>query len=92
MRRVSWKVVGIELEDRDAAEVILVRIENLVVVNLVVLAENPLAVGLQVGLRRLALDLVAQDLLALVGMGDVELVEDEQSGSKHAAAAQSPAA
>ena len=41
-------------------------------------AENPLAVGLQISLRRLALDLVAQGFLALIGVRNVELVEDEQ--------------
>ena len=70
--------VGIELEDGDAAEDVLVRIEDAVVINLVVLPEDPLAIGLQIGLRRLALDLIAQNFLLAVGVRDVELVEDEQ--------------
>ena len=77
--------LGIELEDGDAAEAVGVGIEDLVVVNVVVLAENPLAIGLQVGLRRLALDLVAQDLLPLVGVRNVELVEDEHGRGEDAA-------
>ena len=71
------KRCGIELKDGDSAEAVGVRIEDLVVVNLVGLAKNPLAIGLQVGLRRLALDLVAQDLLAPVGVRNVGLIEDE---------------
>ena len=56
----------------------MIGIEDAVVVDLVVLSENPLAIGLQIGLRRLALDLVAQNFLLPVGMRNVELIEDEQ--------------
>ena len=51
--------VGVKLEDGDAAELVGVGIEDLVIKNVVVLSENPLAVSLQVGLRRFSLDLVA---------------------------------
>ena len=70
---------GVELEDGDVAELVAIGIEELVVVDVVVLAENPFAIGAQVGLRRLALDLVVQRFLALVGVGQVELVGKEQS-------------
>src|SRR5271165_753328 len=77
--------VGIELEDRDPAEVVGVGVEHLVVVDFVVLPKNPFAIRLQVGLGRLALDLVAQDLLLAVGVRDVELINDEQSYGKNSA-------
>ena len=72
---------GIELEGRDVGEGVLVGIEKLVIVNGVVLAENPFAVRAQIGLRGLALDLVAQRLLPLVGGRNVELIEEEQAGA-----------
>ena len=79
--------VRIELEHGDAAENIAVGIEELIVVNVGVLAEDPLAVGAQVGLRRFALDAVAQCVLPLVGVGKIELVGEkeharDQSGSE----------
>ena len=67
----------IEFKDGYSAEAIGIGIEYLVVVNLVALAEDPFAVGLQIGLRGLALDLVAQDLLALVGVRNVGLIKNE---------------
>ena len=70
---------AVELEDGDVAELVAIGIEELVVVDVVVLAENPFAVGSQVGLRRLALDLVVQGFLALVGVRQVELVGEKQS-------------
>jgi hypothetical protein len=70
--------VLVELEDREAAEGVLVGIEDAVVINIVVVAEDPFAISLQVGLRRFAFDLVAQDFLLAVSVGDVELVEDKQ--------------
>ena len=79
MRRVSWKRIRIELEDRDSAERVEIGIEEPVVVNLVALPENPLAIGLQIGLRRLAFDLVAQNFLLAIGVRDVKLIEDKQS-------------
>ena len=70
---------AVEFKDRDVAELIAIGIEELVVVDVIVLAENPPAVGAQVGLRRLAFDLIVQGFLALVGVGQVELVGEEQS-------------
>ena len=72
---------GIELEGGDVGEGVLVGIEELVVVDGVVLAEDPLAVRAQVSLRGLALDFVAQRFLALVGLGDVELIEEVKAGA-----------
>ncbi len=68
---------AVELENGDIAELVAVGIEELVVVNVVVLAENPLAIGTQIGLRRLAFDLVVQRLLPFVGVGQIELVSEE---------------
>ncbi len=73
---------AVELKDGDVAELVAIGIEELVVVDVVVLAENPFAVGAQVGLRRLAFDLVVQSFLALVGVGQVELVGEKQSDSR----------
>ena len=76
--------VRIELEYGDAAENIAVGIEELIVINVGVLAEDPLAVGPQVGLRRFALDFVAQRVLTLVGVGEIELVrQKEHPGDQH---------
>ena len=77
--------VRVKLEDRDPAELVGVGIENLVVENVVVLPENPLAVSLQVGLRRFTLDLVAQDFLFPVGARDVELIKNKHGRGKNGA-------
>ena len=70
---------GVELKDGEVGELIAVRIEELVIVNVVVLAENPAAVGTQIGLRRFAFNLVVQRFLSLVGVGQIELVGKEQT-------------
>ena len=70
--------VRIELENRDAAENIAVGIEELIVINVGALAEDPLAVGAEIGLRGLALDAVAERVLPLVGVGEVELIGQKQ--------------
>src|SRR4029077_11162356 len=77
--------VGVKLEDGYAAELIGVRIEELIVKDVVVLSENPFAVSLQVGLRRLAFDLIAQNFLLSVGVGDVNLIEDKHGPGKDGA-------
>jgi len=74
----NGEIGGIDLKDGEVGELIAVGIEELVIVDVVVLAENPAPVGTQVGLRRLAFDLVVQRFLPLVGMGQVELVGKEQ--------------
>src|ERR1017187_2181873 len=76
---------GATLEDRDPAELVGVGIEDVVVENVVVLSEDPLAVSLQVGLRRFTLDLIAQDFLLLVGVRDVELIENKHGRGKDSA-------
>src|SRR5581483_1926885 len=55
----DFKTVRVKLENRDASELVPVGIEELVVVDIGMLTENPLLVGTQVCLRRLALDLIA---------------------------------
>ncbi len=73
----------IELEDGDPAEGIAVGIEELIVVDIGMLAKNPLAVGAKVGLRGLALDAVAQRVLTFVCVGEIELVgEEEHAGDQ----------
>ncbi len=49
----------VELEDRKIAKLVSVGIEQLIVVNGGVLSEDPFAIGIQIGLCRLALDQVA---------------------------------
>src|SRR5580700_2249925 len=73
---------GVELEDGNSAEAVHVGIEDLVIVNLVVLAEDPFAVGLQISLWGFALDLIAQNFLLFVGMRYVDLIEDKQAASE----------
>ncbi len=68
---------GIELEYREVAKLVAIGVEKLVVVNIGVLAEDPLAVRIQIGLRRLALNLVAQRVLPLVRVGKIKLVEEK---------------
>ena len=70
---------GIEFKDRDVGEGVLVGVKKLVVIDIVVLAEDPLAIRTQIGLRGLSLDLVAECFLALVGGWDVVLVEEKQA-------------
>src|SRR5207249_236130 len=74
---------GVELKYRKAAELVAVGIEQLVVVNRGMPAKNPFAVGIQVGLRRLTLDKVAECVLTLVSMGKIKLVEEEQTSRQH---------
>src|SRR5690349_18166712 len=71
------------MKNRQVAELVAVGIEELVVVDGRVLAENPFAIGIEVRLSRLALDLVAQSVLTLVGVGKIELVKEKQSHGKH---------
>jgi hypothetical protein len=90
MRRVSAKVDGIELEDGEVGELVAVGIEELVVEDAaglagLRLAEDPILLGMQNGLRRAALDDVAQRLLPAVGLGQIVLVEEEQAHGRMAA-------
>ena len=73
---------GIEFDDAEAAEEFLCGIENIVVVDLGIFPENP-ALRAGVGLRGLALDLVAQRVLALVGVGEIGVVENEKRAGEN---------
>src|SRR5258708_33064586 len=68
----------VDMKDGDFGKLVAVRIEELVVVNVVILTEDPLSIGTQVGLRRLPLDLVVQRFLALVGVRQIELVGEKK--------------
>ena len=73
---------GIEFDHAEAAEEFLRGIEDVVVVDLGVVPENP-ALRASVGLGGPAFDLVAQRVLALVGVGKISVVEDEESAGQH---------
>ncbi len=70
--------VRIELKHGDAAENIAVGIEELIVINVGVLAEDPLAIGAKISLCGLALDLVPERVLPFVGIGEIELVRQKE--------------
>src|ERR1035441_3733940 len=75
--------LGIELKDRDASKGVAVGIEELIVVNIGMLAEDPLAIGAQIGLGWFAFDAVAEFVLALIGVRQIELVgEEEDAGDQ----------
>src|SRR5208283_4005068 len=75
--------VRIELKYGDAAEDIAVGVEELIVVNVRMLSKDPFTVGAKIGLRGLALDLVAERVLTLVGVGEIELIgEKEHAGDE----------
>src|SRR5205085_10394748 len=77
------KAFGIKLKNREVGEGEPLRVIKLIVVNGVVLAENPFALRAQIGLRRLALDAVAQGLLATIDARQVKLIEKEKSCCQH---------
>src|SRR5580700_40070 len=79
----NLKGVRIELEHGDAAKNIAVGIEELVVINIRVLPEDPFAVGTKIGLRRLTFDFVAQRVLTFVGVRKVELIGHEKHAGDH---------
>ena len=83
MRRRISNVGGIEFDDGQSAEQILRGIEQIVIVDFGVLAEDP-ALRPCVGLRRFALDLVAQSVLALVGVGQIGAVEESKTPARKA--------
>lgn len=70
---------GIQFEDGKAAEEFFFGVEEIVVVDLVILAKNP-ALRAGVGLGRATLDDGAVGVLTLVGVGKIGVVEDEKSG------------
>src|ERR1700733_2870150 len=77
------KAGGIDSKDGEIGELIAVGVEELVVVNVTMPAENPATVGTQIRLRRLTFDLVVQRLLAFVRMRQVELVGKKQACGEH---------
>src|SRR5207248_8583849 len=79
------KIAEIELKHLQVAELITVGIEELIVVNVGMLPEDPFAIGIQISLWRLALDFIAQGVLPLVGVGKVDLVEEKQSSGQQRA-------
>ena len=72
---------GIDFHDAEAAEEILQRAEQIVIIDFGIFAEDP-ALRMGVGLRRAALDLVAQGVLALVGVGEIGFVDEKHGGGE----------
>ena len=83
-RRRIWKVTGSSSKTLRPPKRLLVGIEELVVIDFAVLAEYPLMRGLKIRLRRAALDLVAQRVLALIGVGQKSIVEEEHPTGEQA--------
>ena len=77
---------GVELEDGEVGEGVALGVEVLVVedaggcAGVVGLAGDPLAVGSGEGLGGLVLDDGEESFLAAIGVGEIELVEDEEAG------------
>ena len=72
----------IQLEDIQPSEQFMIGIEELVVVDLRVFTKDPLPAGLVVRLRWAALDLIAEGVLALIGVGQVGVVQHQQAARK----------
>src|SRR5947209_2256991 len=68
------KSCGVELEDGKVAKLVSVGVEELVVVDSRMLAKNPFARGIQIGLRRPPFNSIQQRVLTFVGMRKVKLV------------------
>src|SRR5580704_4160543 len=65
----DFEGLRIELEYIQAAEELAIWVEELVVIDFVVLAEDPLVSGLEIGLRGAPFYCVAHGVLALVRIG-----------------------
>src|SRR3984893_10318765 len=78
------KVNRVQLKDGNTGELVSIRIKKLIIVNVVILAKDPLAIRPKISLRRLAFDLVVQRLLPFVGMWQIELVSEEKSDCEQA--------
>jgi hypothetical protein len=72
---------GIDFHDAETAEDVLQRAEEIVIVDLGIFAKDP-ALRVSVGLRGTALDLVAERVLTLVGVGEISFVDDEHGGGE----------
>src|SRR5580698_283099 len=77
------KSVRIKLEHGNATKDIPVGIEELIVIDVGMLPEDPFAVGTKIGLSRLAFDFVAQCVLTFVGIGKIELIRHEKHAGDH---------
>src|SRR5262249_25920980 len=71
-----------QFDDGEAAEEFLFGVEEVVIVDLGIFTKNP-ALRARVGLRGLALDLVAQGVLALVGVGKKSVIEEQEQPCEH---------
>src|ERR1700686_1996001 len=69
---------GVQLEDIEITEKLLVRIEEFVIVDLGVLPEDPLAARLVIGLRGTSLDLIAESILALIGVRQIGIIQPDE--------------
>ena len=83
------KGLGVELEEGEVGEVVGVGVEELVVEDVsglagLLLAEDPLLVGVEGGLGWAAFDFVAEGFLLAVGLGQVGLVEGEERAGQDA--------
>src|ERR1700736_2495339 len=79
----DFKRFRIELENIEIAEELTIRIEEFVIINFRVFPENPLAARLVVSLRRASLDLVAKSVLALIGIGEIRIIEHHERTRQH---------
>ena len=71
--------VRVELKDGKIGKNVLVRVEELVIVNAVTLTEDPQAVGAIIGLRWLGFDAVAERILALISSRQIVVGEQKHS-------------
>lgn len=78
---LHFESARINFDDAEAAEGSLSGVEDVVIINFGVFAEDP-ALRLSVGLRRATLDLVAEGVLALVGVGEISFVEENHAGGE----------
>ena len=72
------KGMGIELKGRDAGELVAVGIVKLVIIDHIILAEDPFVAGTVIGLRRLSFDEVLQRLHPGVGIRQIGFFQQKQ--------------
>src|ERR1700722_6670735 len=78
----DFKSGWVQLKDIQAAKQFKIGIEELVVVDLRSLPEDPLPAGLIVRLRGAPLYLIAEGVLALIGVRQIGVIQDQQAGSE----------
>ena len=85
----------VQLEHLRLVHHLLERIEILVVENARIVVrsgiENPLALGMQIGLHRLAFDFFSDRVLFAVGVRHVVMIEREQAAAQQKRRRQAPA-